>query len=167
MVETVGAWRVAVATGEARCGFEAVGWLEERSAALAGGRDDGRVATVEVRRTSGGLIPRAALSGRWEPGGSGELVVRVGHTGAMPAEPVHDWPGMLGAPTAIGLPEELAEAVLGGLVGFRPASDRGGRLTVAGGAFHEVDSSPHAFERAAWLLEWVLLGREGDAPALS
>lgn len=154
---SAGPWRAAVLLGASRCAFEPVGWVSDSEAA-GDALPARRSAVVELRRSSGGLMPWALLAGEYEPDASGLLQVRVGHTGQLPSGPPHDCDGMLGRTLATGLPEEFAQATLNGLVRFEPKMNRSGQLTVCGGAYDEADSSEYAFEHAAALLKWALQG---------
>lgn len=154
---SAGPWRAAVLLGVTRCRFEPVGWVSEIEAA-GEALSAGRSAVVELRRSGGGLMPWALLAGEYQPEWSGSLRVRVGHTGQLTSAPTHDCSGMLGRSLAVGLPEEFAQATLNGLVRFDPELNRSGELVVGGGAYDEADSSEYAFEHAAALLKWALLG---------
>jgi hypothetical protein len=153
---TLGAWRAAVLLGDVRCEFNPDAWLSEHVT----GRwvsSHKRSATIELRRTGGGIMPWALLSGRCSSNDSGSLHIRVGSMIGLPDAPAHDCVGFLGRSLAMGLPEEFGQATLDGLVRFRPNLNLSGSLEVVGAAYHEVDSSQFAFEHAAGLLKLSLL----------
>ena len=164
LVCSAGPWTAAVLVDSVLGMFEPTGWVEDRDLATAGEGEQGR-ATVEVRRTTGGIRPRALIAGEFRPDSSGSFNVRVANSGDLPEHADHDCPGLLGSDLATGLPEEFAQAVVDGLIRFAPVLNRSGVLEVVGGAFDEVDSSEFAFEHAAGLLKWALLGFVGEPPA--
>jgi len=138
--------------------------MEDEDPAAAGERRQ-RQATVAVARDLGGIRPRAQLAGEFTPDSRGSFRVRVASSGELPERAIHDCPGLLGSDIVAGLPDEFAQAVVDGLVRYAPYLNRSGILRVFGGGFDEVDSSEFAFERAAGLLKWSLLGLTSECTA--
>ena len=162
IVSDVGQWRAAVLLDEIVGAFEPTAWhAEDDVARLAQGKP--RAATVEVRRSGGGIRPLALLAGAYNPDGDAHhLRLLVLTNGPLTMSPPRDCDSPLGGRLSTGLPEEFGQAALSGLVRFRPELNRPGSLTVRGSAYDAVDSSEFAFEHAAALLKWVLLEVQGS-----
>lgn len=161
LVCSAGPWTVAILPGSVVGRFEPLGWVEDDDLAGTGGRRQTR-ATVSVVRDMGGIRPRALVAGEFTPNSSGSFKVRVARSGELPEHADHDCPGLIGSDLVAGLPDEFAHTVVDGLVRFSPGLNRSGVLQVLGGGFDEVDSSAFAFEHAAGLLKWALLGLRSE-----
>lgn len=161
MEASVGLWRAGVLVDESRCRFEPVGWLSDADPAgqpLAASRS----ATLELRRAAGGVMPWALLGATYEPNDSGALTIRVAHSGEVASAPLHEGAGLLGRPLACGLPKEFAEATLDGLIPIRSGAQPLRTTRHRWRWLRRGDSSQFAFEHAASLLKWVLLGVSPD-----
>lgn len=154
-----GPWRVATDEDQPLASYEAADWLKwSGPVQLADSRSSSVRAVVEVMRRGVGV--RALIGGELHLTGDldREVSIEVSSQkltlGASATVPSFLWGSLVP-----GLPTEFAVSSLDGIAKAEAGWNIGGLLVVDRGAYHEVDSSPIAFEMAGTLLIAALLAK--------
>ena len=156
-----GPWQVSLGLDDDRGPYEISEWLVWNGAAAGSCPDYQPVrATVEIRRRSGGIAPRALVGGRLRRAEGTAL--RVATSPRLTLGAATSCPSSLSNALVPGLPREFAKAVMDGLIEASLGSDICGELTVDRSGYDEVESSPIAFRRAARLLRCALAAQAGQ-----
>lgn len=115
-------------------------------------------ASIEVRRTGGGLVPHALLGGELGPASHSTLEVTIPTSGPIRPNGIRRAGLLASAYLVPGLPDEFLDAVVAG-IRRQQRSLVSGHFRILQAGYDPVESSSDVFRRAAALLVRVLVAR--------